>query len=59
MKVIKPSKDNLTELADLQKRYMEYHKEINGYFTFSKEMSELWIRHMESVLQDENQIVFI
>ena len=58
MKIIKVSKRELTELTDLFERYMEYHGELDGYFAFRENISELWIKYMESVLQDENQVVY-
>lgn len=58
MKIVRASKENLTELAVLFKGYMEYHRRIDGYFACKKNISDLWMKYMKSVLQDKNQIVY-
>lgn len=57
MEIIKASEEDLSELAGLFERYMEYHRRIDGYFSCKKNISELWTKYIKNVLQDENQIV--
>ena len=58
MKIVKASEEQLIELAGLQRRYMEYHEQIDEYFAFKDGISELWIEYMKEVIKDENQIAF-
>ncbi len=58
MKVIRALEENLIELANLQKRYMEYHQEIDAYFAFNESISELWIEYMKKVIRDKDQVVY-
>lgn len=51
MKIVKANKNQLTELIELQKQYMEHHKEIDDYFAFRKEMSDIWKKYITQVLQ--------
>ena len=59
MKIVKANKNQLEELIKLQKQYMEHHKEIDDYFAFRKEMSDIWKKYITQVFQDDSQVVFV
>ncbi len=58
VKIEEASTENLTELAGLQKAYMQYHKNLDRYFSFKENISELWTEWAEKLLEDENQVVY-
>jgi GNAT superfamily N-acetyltransferase len=57
LEIFKASEEDLNELTGLFRRYMEYHRQIDEYFSCKRNASELWTKYMKGVLQDENQIV--
>lgn len=57
MEIIKASTEDLNELGSLFERYMEYHRQIDGYFSCKENISGLWKEHVKNILQDESQIV--
>jgi len=59
MNVVKASKENLKELAGLQKKYMQYHAELDEYFVLKENISRLWIKYMKNLIEDEDNIVFM
>jgi GNAT superfamily N-acetyltransferase len=58
MKIVKVSRQDLAELAKLQKSYMEYHQEIDGYFAYNEDVSDLWKQYAEKVIGDSEQIAY-
>lgn len=59
MKVARASEKDLEQLSRLQKEYMQYHKELDSYFSFREDISTLWQEHAKEILEDEKQVIFI
>jgi len=59
MKIIRASEKHIEELADLERKYMEYHRELDNYFVFKKNISELFKEHTKRVLRDKDQLVLL
>ncbi|MGD0028338.1 MAG: GNAT family N-acetyltransferase [Candidatus Bathyarchaeia archaeon] len=59
MKIIRAAEKHLTELAALQKMYMEHHAKLDDYFTFEEDASTLWIEYMKKFLKEKNNIALI
>jgi len=59
MRIIRAAEKHLTELAHLQKMYMEHHAKIDDYFTFEDEASTRWIEYMKKFLKENNNIALI
>jgi len=59
MRIIRASEGHITELATLQKMYMEYHAKLDYYFTFEDDASARWIEYMKKFLKEKNNIVLI
>lgn len=59
MHIVKASKEHLKQLAVLQKKYMEYHAEIDKYFAIKKNISQMWIKHAENLLEGEDHIILM
>jgi GNAT superfamily N-acetyltransferase len=58
MKIVKVSTQDLAELAELQKSYMEYHQKIDGYFASNEDVSDLWKQYAEKVIRDGEQVAY-
>lgn len=58
VRATKASSENLEELANLQRDYMDYHKEVDQYFACKPEATSLWIDYMKEILGDDNHIVY-
>jgi GNAT superfamily N-acetyltransferase len=58
MKIVRVSRQDLAELAELQKSYMEYHRKIDGYFASKEDVSELWMQYAEKVIGDREQVAY-
>lgn len=59
MNIVRVSKEHLKELAGLQKKYMEYHVEIDEYFAFKENLSQLWVKFMEDFIESEDEIALM
>ena len=59
MRIIRASERHITELATLQKMYMEYHAKLDDYFTFEEDAGVRWIEYMKKFLKEKNNIVLI
>jgi GNAT superfamily N-acetyltransferase len=58
MKIVRASKENLVELAELEKSYMEYHRQIDDYFASNEDFSRLWRQYAEKVIEDSEQVAY-
>jgi GNAT superfamily N-acetyltransferase len=59
MRIIRASEGYITELATLQKMYMEHHAQLDDYFTFEDDASARWIEYMKKFLKEKNNMVLI
>jgi GNAT superfamily N-acetyltransferase len=56
MDIVRVSREQLEELARLERMYMQYHVDIDSYFAFEEDTKERWIEYMGGFIDDDNNL---
>jgi GNAT superfamily N-acetyltransferase len=59
MKVLTATKAHLHELAQLERQYMEHHVALDDYFAFKENITEMWLKHAQRLIDSALDLILI